>query len=168
MSVDDVTGLGRVSGDRQKNIDDKTSFGQYLLKTVKVYGVLIAGGVAGGLAFWSLGKNEKAVSKITEIFKSFTKDDVTPKAVKGILPVIGIGIGTILSQIVNAYSGWKRVESETLQVEEVNKDVGTLMEERQKFATTLTRQEQYIQRLIAARQNGTPEVADAQAQTAER
>ena len=57
----------------------------------------------------------------------------------------------LIGSIASNYGHWKKVERERKGVEEINKDVAAVMENRTKFEETLDTQAEYIKRLVAER-----------------
>jgi hypothetical protein len=155
--------------ERQNRIREETSFGKYAGQQFLQYATLAVGAVAGFFAFKGL-KSVGAMKPIENaIQKRVKQPQLAEEAVKKarkIADYVGAGVGALLGRIINAYGNWKKVESENLAVQEVNSDVANLMQERGKFADTLTRQEGFIRDLIAQRKDkDSQEPATGPAQT---
>lgn len=150
----------RAGEDRQQHIKQKTSFAHYMLKVGKSYGTLIAGGAIGFFVGNAITKNDKVMDKITDAAQKLSKEDnISREFINTTFKTVTATAGAVLSQVVNAYDGWRRKEGEQLQVEETNQDIGALLSERKKFAETLNRQEQLIKDIIAQRKDAAGYIA---------
>ncbi len=146
--ADPKESVSTAAEERQKNIDAKTSFGQYMLKELQMTGLPLLGGGAGWAATWGLLKN----AKINEfVAKRLSRPKWIEFGVTGktIFISVGVFIGTFIAGLFNTYGHWKNSESEKLAVNEINQDVANLVTERSKFADTLNRQEALIKDLVA-------------------
>jgi len=157
--MDAADTLATAAQDHQAEIDQKTSFGRYMLKEVKQFGIMIAGAVVGYAGFKAL-RNTKAAEKIAEkistVIAKKTSFEIPLEGLASakdkVFPVVGAVAGAVGGGIVNTYGHWKKTESEALAVGEINADVVHLVQERRKFADTLTRQEQFVQDLLKERE----------------
>lgn len=135
--------------DRQKKIAENTTFGKYTAKQLFNTVVQVVG-IGGGFLLGKKLNNTKLANTINEKVASSLPKEAAELG-KGAFIFATTTLGAIVSTMALAYEHWKNAESEKLAVAEINKDVAKMVDQRAKFADTLTRQEDMIKKLVAER-----------------
>lgn len=140
--------------EKLREIESKTTFRRYFSGQFMKLAINAAGALAGMFAFKKLGESRwgEEISK----FLTKTHSDIDPNArfrmTRDKFPLAGLLTGFVVSGFFTTYDSWKKREVENLAVGEINNDVARMMDERNKFAQTLNRQETLIKEIVEERQ----------------
>lgn len=134
-------------GKTPEEIEKELSVGNFAKQQATTLGLTFGGAGLGYLA--GMGAVKAGAGKLLNNIKLFAGHPIESNnhVVKIASGVAGLLIGSIASN----YGHWKKVERERKGVEEINKDVAAVMENRTKFEETLDTQAEYIKRLVAER-----------------
>lgn len=150
-------------GKTPEEIEKELSVGNFAKQQATTLGLTFGGAGLGYLAGSGIAKTKLADwigEKSARIFNSkalletASKEEIAAAGKKLGKPAAqwGMGfIGLMIGSIASQYGHWKKVERERKGVEEINKDVAHIMENRTKFEETLDTQAEYIKRLVAER-----------------
>lgn len=129
-----------------EEIEKELSVGNFAADQAKTMGLTFGGAGAGYLAGMGLAQ--------TKVADSITKKIPSINSVGGVKGAAAF-VGLIIGSIASGYSHWKKVERERKGVEEINKDVASVMEKRAQFEETLDKQSEFVKKLVAERSNAT-------------
>lgn len=141
--------------ERQQQLEDKLGVSAFLWNQMGQLGVQVGGTALGAFIGSYLGKREDVAkftgSGITKFLENFNILNRTPSVSRMGRIMAGIAggvIGLIIGGAGAAYSHWKRSEAQKLAVEEINRDLSTLMAKRLKTEDMLQTQGATIEQLL--------------------
>ncbi len=146
--------------DINKKVDEKTSFGAYIVKDMKIQAMLWGGVVLGGTAGYFASKSpaianavRRAITWGAGLFKNETAEIVSRVAehhTGKVLTGLGVMAGSFAGAIPNTYEHWREGKKAQLRVEEMTQDVVALREQRNAAMTELRAQAAAIERQNSA------------------
>lgn len=119
--------------ERLANIEKQLGVGRFAAQQAISLGLQFGGAILGYFAGKGLGKAGIGQKEIFEGDKSLN-----------ISSAAGAIIGLVVGGTAAGFRGWKKMEGERLAVQEINKDVATIMESRAGFEETLRTQGEVV------------------------
>jgi len=147
------------SGDIEKEL----SVGNFAAVQARTLGFQLAGIVLGAAAGFGLAKtglknkvgkwaNDLGIKMGLKAPLKLTPEEETKaieRAGATAITFISTAVGSVLGGIASMYEHWVKVERERLGVQEINKDVASIMEKRVQFEETIDKQHGIVKDLLA-------------------
>jgi hypothetical protein len=158
-----------------EDIEKELTVGNFAAVQARTVGFQLAGVALGFAAGWGLAKTglkntiAKWIANSNSRYKAGTMhaeemgevlSTATDVAGKWVLPWGGAIIGSTLGGIASMYEHWIKVERERLSVQEINKDVASLMEKRVEFEDTIDKQHAIVKTMLARQESAPTSMAD--------
>ncbi len=138
---------------KQDTIEEQLSVSRFTMQQARTLGFQLGGIVLGWFAGKSL-RNSGASKTVGKWFQSNLQgaENASAEALGNyVIPWVGAAIGSTIGGIASLYEHWVKVERERLSVQEINKDVASVMASRVQFEDTLNQQHEIVKSLLAER-----------------
>ncbi len=150
------------------NIEDKLSVKSFAWSQASQMLLQIGGGVVGffaGKGISNIGTLAERTGKWVKsmpYLEKMLEDSTNKEAGKHGITAIGTLVGLTIGGVASLYRHWRRGESERLAVEEINKDMASLMSKRVETENMLQKQGAEVEKLLhEAQKHASPVHATA-------
>ena len=140
-----------------QDIENELSVGNFAAQQARTIGFQVGGLVAGlGAGFLAnkAGLGKVAGKKALGWFGKTASGEIkqVEKFGKWLVTATSAVVGMTVGGIASLYEHWVKVERERLSVQEINKDVESLMEKRVQFEDTLDKQHDVVKAMLERQQ----------------